>query len=158
MKKESPKIIPEKIKIFSINIIKAQFDTSDAFLDAPEKADSYEFGMASVWAHNFEAGRTRIRLFFTLKGLDSESNKIGLEVEYGIEFHFHIDNFQDFLLESKVHGTQMDASLGATILGMAYSTSRGIVFERTSGTFLNGVLLPVIDPFKALKNDPDIFK
>lgn len=45
---------------------------------------------------------------------------------------------------------QIDAALGATLLGTAYSTARGIIFERTRGTYFDGVILPVIDPFKVL--------
>lgn len=41
--------------------------------------------------------------------------------------------------------------MGATLLGIAFSTARGIIFERTRGTFFDGVILPVVDPFKVLE-------
>lgn len=31
--------------------------------------------------------------------------------------------------------------MGATLLGIAFSTARGIIFERTRGTFFDGVNL-----------------
>jgi hypothetical protein len=35
-------------------------------------------------------------------------------------------------------------------MGIAFSTARGIVFDRTQGTFFGGVILPVIDPKKLI--------
>lgn len=46
---------------------------------------------------------------------------------------------------------QVDIGLAASLVGLAYSTARGIILERTSGTILNGIIIPVIDPMKLLK-------
>ncbi len=149
----SPKkasIIPEKIHLFSINIFKANLDTSDEFLDNPRKVKAFEFGLANELAHNYEKGRARYRLFFTLDGHDAKRKPLGVKVEYGIEFHFQVDNFRDFAREKESGEVEIDVTLGATLLSMAYSTARGIVYERTRGTFFDGVVLPVIDPYKAL--------
>ena len=49
---------------------------------------------------------------------------------------------------------RLDAAMGAAVLlGIAFSAARGIIFERTLGTFFDGVILPVVDPFKVLKAD-----
>lgn len=45
----------------------------------------------------------------------------------------------------------MDSILGTTLMGIVYSTARGIILERTQGTFFNGVILPVINPNKLIK-------
>ncbi len=153
MKKGNPEIIPEKIQIVSINIIKANLDTTDEFLENQIKPDFFKFGLAQEIAYNFEESRSRCRLFLTLEACDSDDKPIGLKVEYGIEFHFHVDNLQEFVIETADGEPQLEASIGATLLGMAYSTARGIVFERTRGTLFSGVLLPVIDPFKALMDN-----
>ncbi|PSR11778.1 MAG: hypothetical protein C7N36_14795 [Bacteroidetes bacterium] len=150
MKKKQPQVIPEQIHLTSINIIKAHLETSDAFLENPVKAYGFQFGLAHKMAHNMTDNRSRCRLYFTLKAHDESENPIGIDLEYGIEFHFVVENLSDFILPKENDSFQMDAAIAATLLGMAYSTARGIVYERTRGTFLDGVLLPVIDPVKAL--------
>ncbi|WP_419212628.1 hypothetical protein ACNR9Q_00530 [Maribacter sp. X9] len=45
-----------------------------------------------------------------------------------------------------------DDSITNTLLGLSFSTSRGIVFERLRGSILQGVVLPVIDPKMLLSN------
>lgn len=150
MSKKKPIINPERIHVITINIIKAHLDTSETFLENPRKIEAFEFAVAKEIAHNFQEGRSRYRLFFTLNALDPKETPLGVEIEYGIEFHFYVENFKDFIRQSEEGVVQIDAALGATLLGMAYSTARGIVFERTRGTFFEGVILPVIDPFELL--------
>jgi len=150
MKKKVANIVPEKIKMDIINIFKAQMDTSDAFLEKPKKAEFFDFGISNEMGHNFNDKRCRCRLYLSLDACDSMEKPIGLSLDYGIEFHFFVENFLDFFRDQKGKGIDMDSNLGATLLAMAYSTARGIVYERTRGTFFDGVLLPVIDPYKIL--------
>jgi len=150
MSKKKPVIIPEKIHLVTVNIFKANLETSDDFLEKPKKVEAFNFGIAHELAHNLDDNRIRFRLFFTLDAHDSEKKKLGIKVEYSIEFHFIVENFKDFLREKEKGKTQINASLGATLLGMAFSTARGIIYERTRGTFFDGVLLPIVDPYKLL--------
>lgn len=143
-------VVPEKIHLVTMNIFKANLETTDDYLENPHKDASFKFGFTRNIAHNLEQGRSRFRLFFSLEAQDQEEKPLGARIEYGIEFHFLVDNFQDFIRSSKKEEVEIDASLAATLLGMAYSTARGIVFERTRGTFFDGVILPVIDPYRAL--------
>ena len=99
----------------------------------------------------------RFRLFITVNGMDEQQNKpLGLKVDYGIEYHFKVDNFQDMLHQTPDGDIEIDQELGVTLLSIAYSTSRGIILERTQGTFFEGVILPVIDPFKVLFPIPEV--
>ncbi len=150
MKNKPTTIVPEKIHIISINIIKANLDTSDRFLEKPKKAERFEFGIKQEMGHNYEENKSRCRIYFKLEARDSSGKPIGLNVDYGIEFHFHVENLKDFFIQDDNETMKMDASLATTLLAMAYSTARGIVFERTRGTFFDGIVLPVIDPYKAL--------
>lgn len=149
MSTKATNIVPEKINLFSINIFKANLETSDAYLDNPEKSSSFEFNLGHHIAQNYDQNRSRYRLFFLLNALNASGESLGVKVEYGIEFHFEIDNYRDFVKKSK-DDLQIEINLAATLLGLAYSTARGIIFERTRGTFFDGVVLPVIDPYKAL--------
>ena len=65
----------------------------------------------------------------------------------------HIDIAYDFsVLELKRFSQEFDGKLGLdsyvhiTLLSIAFSTSRGIVYERTRGYFPAKMLLPVINP------------
>lgn len=156
MKKKTTTIIPEKIHILSINIFKAHMETSDGFLESPKKAESFEFGIGNEMAHNVGKKKSRCRIFLTLDACNKDGGSIGLKLDYGIEFHFKIENFQDLFKNENENKVLMDKNLAATLLAMAYSTARGIVYERTRGTFFDGILLPVIDPYEALHDKKDI--
>ena len=156
IKEKRPEVVPEQIHLTSINIIKARLETSDGFLENPVKADAFVFGLAHEMAHNTADNRSRCRIYFTLKAQDESQTPIGLELEYGMEFHFVVDNLSDFILTKEGNPAQMDVAIAVTLLSMAYSTARGIVYERTRGTFLDGALLPVIDPLKVLLENNNI--
>lgn len=149
MNNKQAKIIPEKIHLFSIKVFKSNLETSDTFLNSPQKVEGFEFALAKQLAHNFQANKIRFRLFFTLSAYNAQNKTLGLTAEYGIEFHFEVDNLNDFTIDAN-ETSNLDTALGATLLGIAYSTSRGIVLERMQGTFFEGVILPVIDPFEEL--------
>ena len=91
-------------------------DTSASFLEKPQKVLAVKFGIGKEIAHDVENGMTRYRLFFTLDAQDEEEKPLGLKVEYGIEFHLHVENFKDFVKETPEGGIQVDAVLGATLL------------------------------------------
>jgi hypothetical protein len=60
-----------------------------------------------------------------------------------------VDNLKE-LVQIQGSISTIDGRLAATVLGIAYSTARGIVVERTQGTFFNGAILPVINPSSLL--------
>lgn len=158
MSNKNAVVVPEKIHLVTMNIFKANLETTDDYLENPPKEASFKFGFTRNIAHNLELGRSRFRLFFSLEAQDPEEKPLGAKIEYGIEFHFLIDNFQEFIRPSEKEEVEIDISIIATLFGMAYSTARGIVFERTRGTFFDGVVLPVIDPYKALMEEGKLSK
>ena len=150
-RQQKSQIVPEKIHLVSANIFKANLDTAERYLEAPEKLTRFNFGVANQIAYHLARNMARYRLYFTLEAQDQEGKPLGVKVEYGIEFHFEVENLNDFAKEQQDGTFQLDATMGATLLGIAFSTARGIIFERTRGTFFDGVILPVVDPFKVLE-------
>jgi len=138
-------IQPELISIISIKVFKAIQTTTDEYLDNPVKPDGIEIKLGQNTAFNIENKNIRIRLNVLLEAMKNETEPIGLSGEYGLEFHLHVDNLEQFIVE-KDEKMLIDRLLGGTLSGIIFSTARGIIFERTSSTFFNGVLLPVIDP------------
>jgi len=147
-------IAPEKIHLFRIKVFQSNLETSEAFLEAPEEIEGFEFEIRHEVAHNFDESLARYRLFFALIAIDDEKAELGLRAEYGIEFHFKVDNFNDFLYNKK-GDVIIDANLGTTLMAIAYSTARGIVLERMQGTYFEGAILPIIDPHQVLMQKLD---
>ncbi|MDP3929421.1 MAG: hypothetical protein Q8R57_10400 [Bacteroidota bacterium] len=155
-----PNIIPEKIEIRSIRIISGN-------INCPSNS---VLGLSPI--HNFEttyivdskvnpSDKLILFLFTTLlDARDDNNSKMPINAEYLIEFIFHIDNFDDYKVDTDINLVQdvkttfeMDEMFMATLMGIVYSTARGIILQRTVGTILNGVIIPVIDPKILLKGN-----
>ena len=138
-------IIPEMITVLSIKVIKSNLQTTDEFLNNPIKNVGVEIQLGQNTAFNLEKKNIRIRLNINMQGMLNETEKTGLSAEYCIEFHIHVDNLEQFLIE-KEGNKIVDRKLGGTLIGIVYSSARGIILERTYSTYFKGVILPVIDP------------
>ena len=139
------KINPEAISIFHITVYKSIVSPSEAYIDNQQKPSNVRVGYSHNFAFNFELKNVRLRLEVLLDGIDEKEELIGIQGNFGIEFHFHVGNLEDFL-ESKDGENKIQGTLGTTLLSIGFSTSRGIILEKTLNTPLNGVILPVIDP------------
>lgn len=143
-------VIPELIKIVQVKILKSVVTTTTEYLEKPIKPGNVRVSISQNSAFNFELKNVRIRLEIRLDGVDNQDKLIGIQGDFGLEYHFHVDNLEAFTEE--VEGIKkVSSSLGTTLISIAYSTARGIVIERTQGTFLNGIILPVIDPKEVLR-------
>jgi len=145
------KINPESISIFQINVFKSIVSPSEAFIDNPQKPSNFRVGYSHNFAFNFELKNVRMRLEVLLDGINEKEEVIGIQGNFGIQFH--VDNLEDFL-ENKEGENKILGILGTTLLSIAFSTSRGIILEKTLNTPLNGIILPVIDPAAMIKMLP----
>lgn len=146
-----PVVDPQKIHLQTIRIIKEHLDCTDEFLEDPVPIESFVFGHDYSQAVNLDVLGLRSRLYLRLKGLDQKENDLGIEAEYGVEFHFEVENLQDFTEPPENDIVKLKGALPATIAGMSYSTARGIIWEKLSGTSFSHIVLPVINPVELLK-------
>jgi len=65
-----------------------------------------------------------------------------------------VDDLDDFKQGVQNGNPVIDGQLVATVMGILYSTARGIILERTRGTFFDGVILPVISPKDLVGPEP----
>jgi len=145
------KIYPEKITIEHIAILQSQVSASDNFLKNIQKPHQIEIQQKQDSSFDMEQKKVRIRLKTLLEATDNEKNKLGVSGQFTIDFYIHVANFDDFIVKEGDKKT-VHASLGSTLMGIIYSTARGIILERTHGTYLNGTILPVINPHKLIQN------
>lgn len=142
-------VVPEEIHLVQVNVIKSNINAEERYIDDPIDPDGMTIELGKEIAYNFEEGGARYRLYFKFEGLSKDDNLIGLNGDIGIEFHFVIDEFDKHVKRTK-KGNELSLDLCASMMAIAYSTSRGIILERTQNTFFKGVILPVVDSTKFL--------
>lgn len=138
-------IKPEEIHLFHIDIIESSitelpFDTSGDF----------DLGVVQSVMHNLKGQRVKIGLEIELKKSASPHDILA---EFVIDFHFQVKNLENFY-ELKEDKPIFSGLLISTLMGLSFSTARGIIFERLSNANIHGVILPVINPRDLLQKKP----
>jgi len=151
MKKERqlPAIQTEKLHLMELVLLKSSVTSTDAYLEDPVKPDKIQMFLRTEPRFDFTNNKCRFRLHITLDGQNAQDVSLGLGAEFMLDYIFIIENLPDFILHHD-GDNQIEAILGATLLGISFSTTRGIVMERTKGTPFAGFILPVINPMQAL--------
>jgi len=134
-----PKIVPEEIHLLKIDVIEKEMD-----VEAFKQTQSPKLNIAHKRMYNLKDERAKIELLFSFKNQKDEPLML-LQTDY----HFHIEKMQQFY-ELKEEQPVFFAPLIATILGIAISTSRGILFEKLENQGIHNILIPILSPQKLL--------
>ena len=148
----------DKINLLQVKVFKAHLEAENEFRDNPKPIHEYVVETATDSAFDFAKKLCRFRLFLKFSAIDKEKNQLGLEAEYGIEFHYYIDNLNEYLVQTEGNDARINSILGVTLCGISYSTARGIVLERMQGTYFDGVILPVVNANQILHEEKDAEK
>ena len=94
----------------------------------------------------------KFELTILIKGIDLDKKENGISGEFTIDFVFSYYEFEKMIINNSDEDNKTVISKGftSTLLGLAYSTSRGIIFTRTLGTPLEGCTIPVINSMNLL--------
>lgn len=144
---DSNQIIPEKIHLIQIKWIK---EDTVIVQDKLSKNPVYNFSIAHNMMHNLEKEIVKIRLFVVMSGA-IDGKEINQDGDYEVDFLFQIDDLKNHyqILEDK---PIFNGIFVATLLGICYSTIRGMLFSAWKDTIFNGVILPVISIPELLKS------
>ncbi|MGO1751072.1 hypothetical protein [Psychroflexus halocasei] len=133
-------IIPEKIKLNHIEVINTYIND-----DTINKNLNFEFNIAHNTKHNLEDQSIKIELFINLLS----SKEIG--VKFHIDFYFQIEDLQNhYELDKDKNIPVFSGQFIATLLGISFSTSRGIIYQQLQETNFSKLILPVVSPSKML--------
>ena len=72
------------------------------------------------------------------------------KARFVFDFHFKIEELHQYYELKNNDMPIFTGILIATLLGISFSTARGIIFERLSNTNIQGMILPVVSPQKML--------
>lgn len=154
MKDQELNNIPEDITVVAINVFDFHIDADQEYVDQPKKVQGVELTVGKEIAYNLDKGMSRYRLFIESEGMDKKGLSLGLRCRIALEFHFQISSIEKYVRE--VSGSsKIDIALGYTLMSIAYSTARGILFEKTIGSYFKGIILPVVDPKEMLLSEED---
>lgn len=133
-------IIPEKIKLNHIEVVSTYIND-----DTINKNINFEFNVAHNTKHNLEDERIKIELFINLLS----SKEIG--VKFHIDFFFQIEDLKShYNLDKDSNIPTFSGQFIATLLGISFSTARGIIYQQLQETNFNKLILPVVSPSKIL--------
>ena len=140
-------IKPEEINLFHIHVNESVINAV-----AHEKKPNYAVNVGHVLMHNLKLERLKINLVIELKAELKEKQRDAKisNAHFNIEFHFQITNLKDFYTLNENETPVFHGLLITTLLGLSFSTARGIIYERLSKTNMAGIILPVVSPQKML--------
>ena len=142
--KKNISIIPEEIELFHIEILNSKIREGNK----PPKS-SYDIEVAHKTGHNLSDERIRIKLLIILS--DHPRKEEGNKLDFEIDFHYKVQNLHNFYDILEDDTPMFSRNLIATLLGISFSTARGMLYERLANTNFRGVILPVISPIKMLE-------
>lgn len=144
-------IIPEKIHLNKVQLIKDEIIILNKKLKSKPE---YNVSVAHNTQHNLEKEIVKIRLFINLVG-DLNKKKIPQGGNYEIDFYFKIEDINE-QYETVGNSPIFSGVFVSILLGICYSTARGMLLEKWVDTILDGILLPVISIPKLLNSKKEI--
>lgn len=130
-----------KLNYLSVQILKMEV-TNDS--NSPlQKGDDFELDYIFNATHLYNKDKELVRVIILIE-IKVSKNRAPLNAgaKFQVDNYFH---YQGLNLFAKEENNQMlvDAQFADAVKGIAFSNSRGIVFSKLSGTFLEGTLLPI---------------
>lgn len=139
---------PELIHLSSVDILKARIDSEFDALGV----DATTFQFTTSFQYGFNTEKKLVRCELEIKiDKKNEEGRIIAESNFTISFVYHLENFED-AVEEKEGGIVFNGAMSATLAGIAFSTTRGMLLTRFQGTTFRDFILPVIDPKKHLED------
>ncbi len=137
------KIDTDKLLLFHIDLIESSIK------DLPQKGKiSFNINVAHKTMHNLKEERIKIGLLIDLE--TDKSDNEGANAHFNIDFHFQIEELKKHFKLNENKNPVFSGLLIATLLGLSFSTARGIIYERLSNTNMQGIILPIVSPQKML--------
>ncbi|MFM2307719.1 MAG: hypothetical protein RLZZ367_2388 [Bacteroidota bacterium] len=139
-------IFPEKIKLTTIKMVNGSIECAPELAMKNPVIHSFTTEFEADFRINYDLKNITYFIKVKLQAIDKELKPIAIKAEYSFSLAFTVDNLSDYIVERTNSGIVVELILAGTLMGIAYSTIRGMVLSRTEGTILDGIILPVVDP------------
>lgn len=143
---DNAQIIPSKIHLTNIKTVKENTVLYNEKLDIKP---IYDIQVSHSMMHNLDKELVKIRLYLDVRA-EINGKTINQGGNYEIDFFFKIEDLKDHY-QINNEKPLFAGVFVCTLLAISYSTLRGIMFNIWKDTYLNSLILPII-------NVPDLLK
>src|SRR5690606_31487377 len=109
--------------------------------------NNVKINIAQTKMHNLKHERVKIGLFVDII---QDETSFEAKAHFVLDCHFKIEELNNYYELKEGNFPIFTGLFIATLLGISFSTARGIIFERLSNTNMQGIILPVVSPQKML--------
>ena len=140
MEKKLAPIEVKDIHLLQIEVVQQKLD-----VNAFKKQKQHKLNVGHKLLHNLNDERVKFEFVFSFG--DKEPLLF-----FQIDFHFHITNLSNFYELRDEKTPIFSGHFVATLMGICFSTARGIILEKLNNAGIANVLLPVVSPQEMLAN------
>jgi hypothetical protein len=145
MEKKTATIVVQNIHLLRVEVMQQKLNVI-----AFKKLKQHHLNVGHKMAHNLKDERIKLELVFSF----DNSQKISL-LFFQIDFHFHVNHLSDFYQLKEETQPVFSGHFIATLLGISFSTARGIILEKLNNAGIPNIILPVVSPQEMLtKTNP----
>ncbi len=138
---------------FRINrfiLIEPGYDITNSF-----ELDNFQIGTQVQFAENIEDESLQVVLtIFYPYNLNGQVINL---IDFSLVTDFKLVNLKE-IAKLDNQGLQIPNSILKNLVAISYSTARGILFAKTQGSFLNRIILPIIDINELVQHTIDNFQ
>lgn len=139
------------VSLDSINVINATLENHTGVTALDHSGLEISFRYQLIPAISIKSRKVQVQAEYEISAARSNDAPLDLMSKYSIVFLFSIQNLPALAAVKDNELTSVDEVMLSSLLNIAYSTSRGILYTRFLGTVLEGVIMPVISTADLLK-------
>jgi|SRR5690606_1144984 len=140
MEKKLAPIVVKDIHLLQVEVVQQQLDVK-----AFKKEKEHKLNVGHKLMHNLKDERVKLEFVFSFNN-GGEAPLLFFQ----IDFHFHIAHLSNFYELKEENHPVFSTHLVATLIGICFSTARGIILEKLNNAGINNILLPVVSPQEML--------
>jgi hypothetical protein len=142
MEKKLAPIVVKDIHLLRVEVIQQKLDVI-----AFKKQKQHQLNVGHKLLHNLNDERIKLEFVFSF-----DNSKKEPLLFFQIDFHFHINNLPDFYELKEENKPVFSGHFVATLIGICFSTARGIILEKLNNAGIPNIILPVVSPQEMLSN------
>jgi hypothetical protein len=140
------------IKILDSRVVSFRLDGALNLVTDAKRLAEFVYSVTTSQDIDVKKCVIRVRIGVVVQAvLKDSTEQVGVG-EIHTETVFHLKQLPKLITQQEGEAVVLPAPIGGTVVGLAYSTTRGIMLSLGAGTVLSRAFLPVVNPVMLLQN------